>query len=163
VNRIVSGVAMAAIVSLAACGQNTQTAPPSEATAPVPAPAPDVIDPAITAAIAALPAPYNEANYANGKRISAQCRACHTFDAAGGAMVGPNLHGIFGRKAATGAGFPYSPALKKSDITWDWDKLDQWLAKPQSYVPGTRMTFLGVKKPEDRRDLIAFLEIETKR
>jgi cytochrome c len=159
--RFVSGAALVAFCALSACGPSQPPAPPTAVVAPKPAP--DVLDPAITAAIAALPAPYNEANYVNGKRIASQCRACHTFENGGGAMVGPNLHGIFGKKAAETAGFPFSPALKKSGIVWDWDKLDQWLTKPQSFVPGTRMTFLGVKKPEDRRDLIAYMEIETKR
>ncbi len=148
-------------LALAGCGPSgPPPAPQSEA---VTAPEPEVADPAIVAALAALPAPYNEANYANGKRIGGQCRACHTLNDGGGTMVGPNLHGIFGRKAGTVAGFDYSHQLKAAGFTWDWDKLDQWLAQPQTFVPGTRMTFAGVRKPEDRRDVIAYIEIETKR
>jgi cytochrome c len=64
-----------------------------------------------------------------------------------------------GRTAGTLKDFDYSDSLKKSGIVWDSPTLDKWLAQPQSFVPNTRMTFLGVKKPDDRRDVIAYVEI----
>jgi cytochrome c len=118
---------------------------------------------AVTAAIAKLPAPYNAADYDNGKKVFQQCRACHLIAAGAGNSVGPNLHGVFGRNAGALKNFDYSDSLKKSGIVWNASNLDQWLAQPQTFVPNTRMTFLGVKKPEDRRDVIAYVEVEQAR
>jgi cytochrome c len=118
---------------------------------------------AVTAAIAKLPAPYNDADYDNGKKVFQQCRACHLIEAGAGNSVGPNLHGVFGRNAGAVKDFDYSDSLKKSGIVWNAANLDQWLTQPQTFVPNTRMTFLGVKKPEDRRDVIAYVEVEQAR
>ncbi len=111
--------------------------------------------------LASLPAPYNTANLANGQRQSALCRACHTFTEGGPDLTGPNLHGVFQRKSGAKPGFAYSEVIKNAAFAWDAEHLDQWLANPQTYMPGTKMTFLGLKKPEDRRDLIAFLKVQT--
>jgi cytochrome c len=76
-------------------------------------------------------------------------------------MTGPNLHGVFGRPAAQVDKFKYSDVLKTSGIVWDASHLDEWLAKPQTYLPGTKMSFAGLKDPKDRADLIAWLMVET--
>jgi cytochrome c len=152
---------------LSACGPAAEKPAPAPAAAPTaPAPAPaapaaSADDPAIAAALAELPAPYNEANYANGRKIFAQCRTCHTVVKDGPNQVGPNLHGVFGRTAGTVEKFNYSAAVKGSGIVWDAAKLDQWLTDPKGYLPGNRMAFAGVKKPDDRRDVIAYLKIES--
>ena len=113
----------------------------------------------IAAAVAQLPAPYNGADYDAGRRNFAQCRACHALD---GNRVGPNLHGLFGRKAGTEPDFSYSDAVKNAGFTWDADHLDHWLSGPREYLPGNRMAFVGIRDANQRRDLIAYLMIETK-
>jgi cytochrome c len=155
------GLAMA----LAACGPATPPAAPPPAAAPAPAPQLAGEDAEQVAArqarIAALPAPYNSASYDSGKRVFAQCRSCHTIEAGAPSRVGPNLHGVFGRKIATAPNFSYSPATQGADFVWDAAQLEQWLANPQTFLPGNRMAFAGVRNPEQRRDVIAYLMVET--
>jgi cytochrome c len=86
----------------------------------------------------------------------AQCMSCHTVEA-GRNMIGPSLHGVLGRKAASLPGYAYSDALKKSDLTWDEATLDKWLKAPATLVPGTKMTFFGVPDPAKRKELIDWL------
>ena len=76
-------------------------------------------------------------------------------------MTGPNLHGVFGRRTASVAGFKYSDALMGANFVWEPKHLDEWLTKPQDFLPGTKMTFPGLKDPKDRTDLIAFLMTES--
>ena len=148
----------ALLLALAACGPSETPSSSQAPTAP-PAPAPD---PAVMQArIAALSAPYNEANYEAGRRVFAQCRSCHTTDPAGGNRVGPNLHGVFGREVGSKDGFTYSQAVQDANFVWDADHLDHWLANPQTFLPGNRMAFAGVRDEEQRRDVIAYLMVET--
>ncbi len=92
-----------------------------------------------------------------GGRLFLQCRACHTVGPAEMSGVGPNLNGVVGAKAASRAGYSYSPALAKSGIVWNADTLDAFLTKPSALVPGTKMPFAGVASPIWRADLIAYL------
>ncbi len=151
----------ALLLALAACGP---TESPSSSSAPqTPAapstPAPDVAE--LQARVASLPAPYDAADYEAGRRVFAQCRSCHTTDAGGGNRVGPNLHGVFGREIGTQDGFAYSQPVQEADFVWDADQLDDWLANPQTFLPGNRMAFAGVRNDEQRRDVIAYLLVET--
>jgi cytochrome c len=77
-------------------------------------------------------------------------------------MVGPNLHGVFGRPAGSAAEFEYSPALRAADFAWTPETLDAWLADPVGFLPGTTMAFTGYQSRHDRRDLIAHLVNATK-
>lgn len=104
--------------------------------------------------VAANPAPDQ------GAQAFAACRACHTLPAGARSGLGPNLNKLFGRKAGSVAGFNYSPALKKSNITWNAQTLDKYLAAPTQMVPGTRMV-IKVTDPARRAALIAYLKAET--
>jgi cytochrome c len=84
------------------------------------------------------------------------CAVCHSAEA-GQNKVGPSLFGVVGRKAGTEAAYTYSDAMKKSGVTWMPDQLDQYLANPKGVVPNTKMIFLGLKKPEDRKAIIDYL------
>jgi cytochrome c len=92
-----------------------------------------------------------------GKSVFNKCRACHSTDA-GKNMVGPSLHGVYGRKAGSVEGFNYSDAMKASGKTWDDAALDAYIADPKGAVPGNKMVFVGIKDETDRKNLIAFLK-----
>lgn len=94
---------------------------------------------------------------AGQKLFKAQCGICHS-PLAGKNMIGPSLFGIVGRKAGTAPNFRYSNANKDSDITWDAAILDKYLTNPRAIVPGTTMTFAGLKDDAKRADVIAYLE-----
>jgi len=92
-----------------------------------------------------------------GKKVFNKCKTCHTLEA-GVNKVGPSLAGVIGRPAGTVDGFAYSDAMKNSGITWDAEKLDQYLADPKGFVPGNKMAFVGLKKEDDRENVIAYLQ-----
>ncbi|WP_303747979.1 c-type cytochrome [Stenotrophomonas pigmentata] len=92
----------------------------------------------------------------NGEQAFAMCTACHSRDASAPQRMGPNLHDLLGRKAGSSPGFDYSPALRASDITWNAQELDAYLAAPTKRVPGTRMA-IAVTDPARRQALIEYL------
>jgi cytochrome c len=98
-----------------------------------------------------------EGDPAKGKQIFAKCQVCHSIEA-GVNKLGPSLHGVFGRKAGTLAGYNYTDAMKNSGFTWDEAGLDKYLTNPRKVVPGTRMVFVGLPKEQDRLDVIAYLK-----
>jgi len=159
-------VLAAVAILLVSCGkpasqQTGQPAASSEAASAPPAlPAP-LTDAQKKAALAGLPAPYQSADLDNGQAKFALCKSCHTVVQDGGNMVGPNLYGVFGRKAGTSSGFAYSDGLKTSAIVWDAASLDKWITNPRALVPGTKMTYIGMSDPKDRTDVIAYLKVAT--
>lgn len=104
---------------------------------------------------------YAGADRDRGRQLAFTCRACHTLEAGGAHMIGPNLHGMFGRNAGTREGFDYSEAIRESAFAWTPRALDAWLREPGDFLPGNRMSFIGVSSQGDRRDLIAYLLIAT--
>jgi cytochrome c len=97
------------------------------------------------------------ADPAKGEQVFKKCAACHNADNGGANQLGPNLWGVLGEPIGKGKGFPFSDALAGKGGTWNWDNLSQWLKSPKAFAPGTKMTFAGLSKPEDRADVIAFL------
>lgn len=97
------------------------------------------------------------ADPAKGEQVFKKCTACHTVDQGGANALGPNLWGVVGKPHAAHAGFAFSDALKGVPGSWDFKALDAWLANPKKYAPGTKMTFAGLGNPEDRANIIAFL------
>jgi len=98
---------------------------------------------------------------ARGEVKFQDCAPCHKLGA-GANDVGPTLHAIFGREAAEIPDFRYTPAMKRSGITWTPDSLDKFITDPQAMVPGNRMPYAGMANAADRADLIAYLEKATK-
>ena len=99
-----------------------------------------------------------KADPAKGQQIFNKCMACHNADKGGANQMGPNLWAVIGLPIAEDRnGFAFSDALKKVGGNWDWDKLNKWLTSPRAFAPGTKMTFAGLGDPQERADVIAFL------
>lgn len=93
-----------------------------------------------------------------GADVFKKCAACHNADKGGANALGPNLYGVVGDAVATGrGGFPFSDALKGKGGKWDFDSLNAWLTSPKTYAPGTKMTFAGLSNPQERANVIAYL------
>ena len=97
------------------------------------------------------------ADVAKGEAIFKKCVACHTIAAGGANGIGPNLHGTLGKPLAGHAGFGYSDALKSKGGTWTFEAMDEWLSNPKKYAPGNKMTFAGLGSPEDRANVLLYI------
>jgi len=106
-----------------------------------------------------LPAYAQDAE--KGKKVFRKCKACHTVDKGGKNRAGPNLYDIVGKPAAAVEKYKYSKAMIASGLVWDEETLDKYLEKPKKLVPKTKMAFAGLRKPNDRADVIAYLKTLT--
>ena len=99
------------------------------------------------------------ADVEKGKAVAKKCLQCHTFEKGGNNLTGPNLWGIIGNQFAHAAGFAYSQGLKDKHGkgTWDVEELNKFLHKPREYIPGTKMSFVGLADDQDRANLLAYL------
>ena len=102
------------------------------------------------------------ADLAKGEKVFRKCKVCHSLKEGGKHKIGPNLFGIMGRESGTAKGFKYSKAMKEAGITWGVSTLTFYLTKPKDFIPGNKMAFPGLKKPEQIENIIAFLEANTK-
>ena len=97
------------------------------------------------------------ADAARGENVFKKCAACHNAAPGGANALGPGLHGVMGAAVAAHPGFAFSDALKGVGGSWDWEKMSTWLANPKKFAPGTKMTFAGLGNPQDRADLMLWL------
>lgn len=107
-----------------------------------------------------------KANVEAGKATFKQCQVCHTDEKGGPNRIGPNLWGVVGRKKASEPGFSYSEAMKKFAETskpdvWTFEEINKFISNPREHVPGTKMTFVGLKKAEDRANVLAYLRTQS--
>ena len=114
------------------------------------------------AGIVFLASPASAQSLVEGQKQFAKCKACHTVEANGRSGVGPNLHGIFGRKAGTKDGFAFSAPMKSSNIVWDDETITKYLVEPRTYIPGNKMAFPGMKREDEIKNLLAYLKDATK-
>jgi len=105
-----------------------------------------------------LAAMMKTADFDRGAKIFKKCATCHTAGKGEAAKVGPNLYGIVGKKRAGFQGFSYSDAMKTKGGSWDTESINIFVTKPKDFIPGTKMAFPGLKKPQDRADVILFLQ-----
>jgi cytochrome c len=164
--RIPAVPAYSVLALLAACGkpstpaEQPPSAPSAESSSETAA-APALTDAQKKTFLAKLPAAYQGADLDNGQAKFAICKTCHTVVQGGGNMTGPNLWGVFGRKAGTSPGFAYSDGMKSLGVVWDADKISQWVANPRAMVSGTKMTYIGMENAKDRVDVVAYLKTVT--
>jgi cytochrome c len=97
------------------------------------------------------------ADATRGAAVFRRCAGCHTIDQGGGHINGPNLFGTIGNTVAHVQGFAYSDALRNHGGRWDWDTMSRWLTSPGDFAPGTRMGFAGLSSPQERADVMLFL------
>ena len=97
-----------------------------------------------------------------GRKVFRKCKVCHTIKEGGKSSIGPNLHSVMGRDAGTVDGFKYSKAMKESGITWNETTLRAFLSNPKKYIPGNKMPFPGLKKPEQIENVISYIIEESK-
>ncbi len=114
-----------------------------------------IVAAALAAAVLPLAA-HADGDVEAGKTVFKKCAICHTVDPTKKG-IGPTLFGVVGRASATVEGFSYSDAMKAANKTWDAATLDVYLTNPKALVPGTKMIFPGLPKPEDRANVIAYL------
>jgi cytochrome c len=106
-----------------------------------------------------LPMVATAASGVRGKLLFLRCASCHNIGP-GPEKIGPNLAGVFGRKAGSLPGYAYSPAMKQANLVWNESTLDRWLTRPSDLVPGTAMAFAGLPAEADRKAIIMYLQVQ---
>ena len=165
---LLSAIALASLVTVSACGggagsdanapaQETTTTTETTVTEEAPAEEAATTDAAAAPGGATASFAGMTTDAAAGERVFALCRSCHVLDE-GVNRVGPSLHNIVGRQAGSVPGFNYSEANKNSGVTWTPEVLFEYLEDPKGFMPGTKMAFPGIKNPQDRANLIAYLQ-----
>jgi cytochrome c len=164
-NKIIASVLTAMIIAMASGILASQLVRPKELAKPIylVAGAEQTASAGAGQPAAAGPEPIGpllaKADPKRGEQLVKVCVQCHTFNKGGANKIGPNLWDISEEKMAAVPGYQFSTAMEAhKDDKWDPDKLNQWLWKPQSLIKGTKMTFAGMPKAEDRADVIAYLE-----
>ncbi|MEE9347540.1 MAG: cytochrome c family protein [Robiginitomaculum sp.] len=131
-----------------ACSGSPETSPENTPKSTVAAPEKPVIAQSVTPAM-------------RGKTLFTRCKSCHTLEQGGRHKVGPNLWEIIGSEAGARDGFAYSSAMSDTDIVWTLETLSAYLENPRKYLPGTRMSYAGLRKIEDREALLTYLAEQT--
>ena len=140
----------AAAVLLCACG-------PKEAAAPAPVQsAPSASAPAATQTTARVLSPLER-----GAKVYKKCKSCHSLEQGGRHKIGPNMWEIYGTTAGMKEGFAYSKAMRESGIVWDDATLSAYLENPRKSMPGNRMSFVGLRKAEDREAVLLYIKDQT--
>jgi len=101
------------------------------------------------------------ADPAKGEKVFAKCSSCHSINSGGANGIGPNLYGVLGKPHASVAGFAYSDALKSKSGPWTFQEMNKWLTSPKAYADGTKMSFAGLGKAEDRANLMAWMNTQS--
>lgn len=156
--RITSAFLMATAMFITGCNQSETDRPVMPASAVVQEYSPQEK----AALLASFPTPYNEADLEAGAIQYGKCRSCHTVSADKVNLTGPHLYGLFGRKAGSEPDYPYTAQMKAHEVVWDFESLDTFIRSPQTVVKGTKMGYMGIKDDIQRRDLIAWLAIQTR-
>jgi len=112
------------------------------------------------AAVVPIAVRMQTADPAKGAEVFKKCASCHNIQQGGANGIGPNLWAALGKPHGHVPGFPYSDALKAKPGNWNFEEMDAWLASPRTYAPGTKMSFAGLSKPEDRANVIAYLNAQ---
>ena len=159
---VATSIAFSLAALLAGCGKSStqsqdQGAPATAPEAATPGPTPEQAKKIQST----LPAPYNAADLSNGEAKFAMCASCHSIAPGGPNMTGPHLYGVVGRKAGSVADYNYSDVVKNAGFTWDAAHLDTWISAPRAMLPGAKMSFVGLKDPKDRTDVIAYLMVNS--
>ncbi len=151
---LITTLLSASALMLTGCGGDSGSASkPTPQPRSTPAPAPiSAPTPTSTQAISPME---------RGAKMFKRCKSCHTLEDGGRHKVGPNLYNVYGSKSGSKDGFAYSKAITSADIIWNDETLDAYIENPRAYIPGNRMSYVGLRKAPDREALFVYLKAQT--